>query len=75
MMRRASESHSYIKIAQVDQLRGENSSLYKQLTEISQQCESAAINNRVLKSDVEALRATVWFTIKHLSLVLPFSSL
>uniref|UniRef100_A0A1D1Z058 Basic leucine zipper 9 n=1 Tax=Anthurium amnicola TaxID=1678845 RepID=A0A1D1Z058_9ARAE len=44
---------------QVDQLRGENSSLYKQLTDASQQLTGAATDNRVLKSDVEALRIKV----------------
>ncbi|KAJ7534864.1 hypothetical protein O6H91_12G020500 [Diphasiastrum complanatum] len=41
------------------QLRVENSTLLKQLTEISQKFHEAAIDNRVLKSDVEALRAKV----------------
>ncbi|KAM7264837.1 hypothetical protein ACFE04_002520 [Oxalis oulophora] len=42
---------------QVDQLRGENSTLYKQLTGATQQYRDADTNNRVLKSNVEALRA------------------
>lgn len=53
----------FFYVWQVDQLRGENSSLFKQLTEISQRCKDAANNNLVLKSDVEALRATVCFDI------------
>ncbi|KAM7263218.1 hypothetical protein ACFE04_000901 [Oxalis oulophora] len=44
---------------QVDQLRGENSTLYKQLTGATQQYRDADTNNRVLKSNVEALRAKV----------------
>ncbi|MQL92776.1 hypothetical protein Taro_025411 [Colocasia esculenta] len=44
---------------QVDQLRGENASLYKQLTDASHQFTDAATDNRVLKSDVEALRIKV----------------
>lgn len=44
---------------QVEQLRGENSTLYRQLTDASQQFRDADTNNRVLKSDVEALRAKV----------------
>ncbi|CAA7398769.1 unnamed protein product [Spirodela intermedia] len=44
---------------QVDQLRGENASLYKQLMDASQQLTDAATDNRVLKSDVEALRVKV----------------
>ena len=45
--------------SQVEQLRGENASLYKQLTDASQQFSDANTNNRVLTSDVEALRAKV----------------
>ncbi|XP_041019381.1 basic leucine zipper 9 [Juglans microcarpa x Juglans regia] len=44
---------------QVEQLRGENVSLCKQLTDANQQYNVADTNNRVLKSDVEALRAKV----------------
>ncbi|KAK9741668.1 hypothetical protein RND81_03G120800 [Saponaria officinalis] len=44
---------------QVEQLGGENVTLYKQLTEATQQLKDASTNNRVLKSDVEALRAKV----------------
>ncbi|GFY96716.1 basic leucine zipper 9 [Actinidia rufa] len=44
---------------QVDQLRGENASLFKQLTDAAQQFKDSTTNNRVLKSDVEALRAKV----------------
>lgn len=45
--------------SQVDQLRGENSTLFKNLTNANQQFKDANMNNRVLKSDVEALRAKV----------------
>ncbi|KAL7170855.1 hypothetical protein ACSBR2_035677 [Camellia fascicularis] len=44
---------------QVDQLRGDNATLFKQLTDATQQFKDATTNNRVLKSDVEALRAKV----------------
>lgn len=44
---------------QVDQLRGENGCLFKQLAEADQQYKDSSTNNRVLKSDVEALRAKV----------------
>ncbi|KAF5456551.1 hypothetical protein F2P56_026021 [Juglans regia] len=44
---------------QVEQVRGENVSLCKQLTDANQQYNVADTNNRVLKSDVEALRAKV----------------
>ncbi|XP_031501421.1 bZIP transcription factor RISBZ5-like isoform X2 [Nymphaea colorata] len=57
--RRRKQAHLNELESQVDQLRGENSSLFKQLTEISQRCKEAAGNNLVLKSDVEALRATM----------------
>ncbi|CAN6452653.1 unnamed protein product [Victoria cruziana] len=57
--RRRKQAHLNELESQVDQLRGENSSLFKQLTEISQRCKDAANNNLVLKSDVEALRATM----------------
>ncbi|CAK9141716.1 unnamed protein product [Ilex paraguariensis] len=57
--RRRKQAHLADLEQQVDQLRGENSSLFKQLTDATQQCKDANMNNRVLKSDVEALRAKV----------------
>ncbi|MBA0673735.1 hypothetical protein Goari_015363, partial [Gossypium aridum] len=42
-----------------EQLRGENDSLYRQLTNAHQQFRDADTSNRVLKSDVEAQRAKV----------------
>ncbi|KAK9077788.1 hypothetical protein SSX86_006126 [Deinandra increscens subsp. villosa] len=44
---------------QVDVLRVEYSDLFKQLTSASHQFKDASTNNRVLKSEVEALRAKV----------------
>lgn len=44
---------------QVEQLRVEYSTLFKQLTNASHQFKDASTNNRVLKSEVEALRAKV----------------
>ncbi|KAI3761834.1 hypothetical protein L1987_52256 [Smallanthus sonchifolius] len=44
---------------QVSQLRGENSTLLKRLTDISQKHNEAAVDNRVLKADVETMRAKV----------------
>ena len=44
---------------QVEKLRGENSSLFKQFTDITQQYREADTSNRVLKSDVDAMRARV----------------
>ncbi|XLU21029.1 hypothetical protein S245_057095, partial [Arachis hypogaea] len=43
----------------IETLRLENATLYKQLTDASQHFRDADTNNRVLKSDVEALRAKV----------------
>ncbi|MCD7446376.1 hypothetical protein HAX54_005984 [Datura stramonium] len=50
---------SFTMSNQVDQFRGENESLFKQLADATQQYKDALTNNRVLKSDVEALRAKV----------------
>ncbi|GER39758.1 basic-leucine zipper transcription factor family protein [Striga asiatica] len=44
---------------QAEQLKRENASLFKQLANASQQLKDATTNHRVLKSDVEALRAKV----------------
>lgn len=44
---------------QVEQLKGENSTLFKQLSEANQQFTTAVTDNRILKSDVEALRVKV----------------
>ncbi|XWS17941.1 hypothetical protein CRYUN_Cryun33cG0110900 [Craigia yunnanensis] len=44
---------------QAERMRGENDSLYRQLTNTHQQFRDADTNNRVLKSNVEALRAKV----------------
>ncbi|KAF7817162.1 basic leucine zipper 9-like [Senna tora] len=57
--RRRKQAHLADLELQVEQLRLENAALYKQLTDASQQFREADTNNRVLKSDVEALRAKV----------------
>ncbi|KAL4283402.1 hypothetical protein GQ457_16G000130 [Hibiscus cannabinus] len=44
---------------QAEQLRGENDSLFKQLTNAHQLFRDAGTSNRVLRSDVQALRNTV----------------
>ena len=44
---------------QVSQLRVENSTLLKRLTDINQKFNEAAVNNRILKADVETWRAKV----------------
>ncbi|KAJ7966014.1 Basic leucine zipper 9-like transcription factor [Quillaja saponaria] len=57
--RRRKQAHLADLELQVERLRGENATLYKQLTDATQQYRDADTNNRVLKSDVEALRAKV----------------
>ncbi|GMQ02611.1 hypothetical protein CsSME_00048753 [Camellia sinensis var. sinensis] len=57
--RRRKQEHLADLEKQVEQLQGENSNLFKQFTGASQQFKDANTNNRVLKSDVEALRAKV----------------
>lgn len=57
--RKRKQAHLADLELQVEQLTGENSSLFKQLSDASQQFRGAETNNRVLKSDVEALRAKV----------------
>lgn len=57
--RRRKQAHLADLEQQVDQLRGQNSTLFKNLTNATQQFKDANMNNRVLKSDVEALRAKV----------------
>jgi len=46
-------------VCQVEKLKVENATLYKQFNDASQHFREADTNNRVLKSDVEALRAKV----------------
>ncbi|XAR63597.1 hypothetical protein NMG60_11023596 [Bertholletia excelsa] len=57
--RRRKQAHLTELEAQVAQLRVENSSLLKRLTDISHKYNDAAVDNRVLKADVETLRAKV----------------
>ncbi|KAK2637826.1 hypothetical protein Ddye_025621 [Dipteronia dyeriana] len=57
--RRRKQAHLTELETQVSQLRVENSSLLKRLTDISQKYNAAAVDNRVLKADVETLRAKV----------------
>ncbi|KAL2318236.1 hypothetical protein Fmac_032112 [Flemingia macrophylla] len=57
--RRRKQAHLADLEWQVERLRLENANLFKQLTDASQQFREADTNNRVLKSDVEALRAKV----------------
>ncbi|KAL7157795.1 hypothetical protein ABFS83_02G101100 [Erythranthe nasuta] len=57
--RRRKQAHLTDLESQVGQLRVENSSLLKRLTDISHKYNEAAVDNRVLKADVETLRAKV----------------
>ncbi|XP_068634301.1 light-inducible protein CPRF2-like [Aristolochia californica] len=57
--RRRKQAHLSELETQVGQLRVENSALHKRLTDVGQKCNEAAVDNRVLKADVETLRAKV----------------
>ncbi|XP_057766829.1 bZIP transcription factor RISBZ4-like isoform X2 [Salvia miltiorrhiza] len=57
--RRRKQAHLADLEQQVEQLRGENATLFKQLADATQQFKDSTTNNRVLRSDVEALRAKV----------------
>ncbi|KAL9235123.1 hypothetical protein vseg_009915 [Gypsophila vaccaria] len=57
--RRRKQAHLTELETQVSQLKGENSTLLKRLADISQKFNEAAVDNRVLKADVETLRAKV----------------
>ncbi|XP_042496776.1 transcription factor RF2a-like [Macadamia integrifolia] len=57
--RRRKQEHLVELELQVDKLRGEHATLYKQLTDTTRQFQEAATDNRVFKSDVEALRVKV----------------
>lgn len=48
--------HGFI---QAGQLRVEHSSLLKGLTDVNQKYDESAVNNRILKADIETLRAKV----------------
>ncbi|KAJ0966436.1 hypothetical protein J5N97_027574 [Dioscorea zingiberensis] len=57
--RRRKQAHLSELETQVSQLRVDNSSLLKRLTDINQKYNEAAVDNRILKADVETLRAKV----------------
>ncbi|KAA3472924.1 light-inducible protein CPRF2-like isoform X2 [Gossypium australe] len=57
--RRRKQAHLTELESQVSQLRVENTNLLKSLTDISQRYNEAAVNNRILKADVETLKAKV----------------
>uniref|UniRef100_A0A804NRL8 BZIP domain-containing protein n=1 Tax=Zea mays TaxID=4577 RepID=A0A804NRL8_MAIZE len=45
--------------SQVERLKGENATLFQQLSDANQQFSTEVTDNRILKSDVEALRIKV----------------
>ncbi|XP_020109470.1 basic leucine zipper 9 [Ananas comosus] len=57
--RKRKQAHLADLETQVDRLRGDNASLYKQLTDANHQFTDSVTENRILKSDVEALRVKV----------------
>lgn len=57
--RKRKQAHLLVLETEVDQLRGDNASIFKQLTDANQQFTTAVTDNRILKSDVEALRMKV----------------
>ncbi|XP_057969580.1 light-inducible protein CPRF2-like [Malania oleifera] len=57
--RRRKQEHLNELETQVSQLKVENSSLSKCLTDVSQKYQDAAVDNRVLKANIETLRAKV----------------
>lgn len=68
--RRRKQAHLSELETQVSQLRGENSTLLKRLTDVTHNYNDAAVDNRVLKADVETLRAKVKMaeeTVKRLT--------
>ncbi|KAJ6392068.1 hypothetical protein OIU77_025931 [Salix suchowensis] len=44
---------------QVGQLRDERTSLITHFTDVNQKCDDAAVDNRILKADIETLRAKI----------------
>ncbi|PKA63322.1 Light-inducible protein CPRF2 [Apostasia shenzhenica] len=75
--RRRKQAHLSELEAQVSQLRVENSSLLKRLTDINQKYTEAAVDNRILKADVETLRAKVKMaedTVKRVTASIPLTA-
>ncbi|KAL1558841.1 light-inducible protein CPRF2-like [Salvia divinorum] len=57
--RRRKQAHMSERETQVSQLKVENATLLKRFTDINQKYNESAVDNRVLKADVETLRAKV----------------
>lgn len=72
--RRRKQAHLSELEGQVSELKIENSTLLKRLTDINQKYGDAAVGNRILKADVETLRAKVKMaeeTVKRVTGVCP----
>ena len=48
-----------VPFLKVGQLRVDHSTLLKRLTDVNQKYDDAAVDNRILKADIETLRAKV----------------
>ncbi|KAG5246276.1 light-inducible protein [Salix suchowensis] len=57
--RRRKQAQLNERETQVGQLRDERSSLLSRFTDVNQKCDASAIDNRILKADIETLRAKV----------------
>lgn len=57
--RRRKQAHLSELETQVSQLKGENSSLIEKLSDLSKKYHGACVNSRILKADVETMRAKV----------------
>ncbi|KAF9682951.1 hypothetical protein SADUNF_Sadunf05G0161600 [Salix dunnii] len=57
--RRRKQAQLNERETQVGQLRDERSSLLSSFTDVNQKCDAAAVDNRILKADIETLRAKV----------------
>ncbi|XP_059432709.1 light-inducible protein CPRF2 isoform X2 [Corylus avellana] len=57
--RRRKQAHMNELETQVGHLRVEHSTLLKRLTEVNQKYEGSGVDNRILKADIETLRAKV----------------
>ncbi|XP_022960157.1 light-inducible protein CPRF2-like isoform X1 [Cucurbita moschata] len=72
--RRRKQAHLNDLETQVGQLRVDHSTLLKRLTDVNQKYDDAAVDNRILKADIETLRAKVKMseeTVKRLTGVNP----
>lgn len=47
------------------QLKVEHTALLKRLTDMNQKYDVASVDNRILKADIETLRAKVWFLFEN----------